>query len=270
MNMPSPILFDTHRVALHRARAREDFLLREMMERLAERLEDVNRKFPLALDLSPAKDVLADYLPAKAAVENIVHNGLGEEILTYPEHHFDLVMSAGNLHWVNDLPGLLVQIRRVLKPDGLFLGMMPGGETLKELRASFEAAEMQLKGGISPRVSPFIDVRDAGSLLQRAGFSLPVVDREIIDIAYIHPLKLLHELRNMGQGNALLSSQKTFTPCSLMMAMADYYMRHFADDDGRVLATFEMVTMTAWKPHASQQKPAKRGSGKVNLSVLGD
>ena len=265
MNHPNPIIFDKHRIALHHARATEDFLLREMCERLADRLEDINHRFPHVLDISAKEGVLVEYLPKKSGIEHSDFASLKDEYLDFPENHFDLVMSVGNLHWVNDVVGVLAQIKRILKPDGLFLAMLPGGETLKELRTSFEAAEMQLRGGISPRVSPFIDVRDAGSLLQRAGFSLPVVDREVMDVSYEHPLKLLHELRNMGQSNALISSQKTFTSCTLMMAMCDYYLQHFSAEEGRIRATFEMVTMTAWKPHASQQQPAKRGSGKVTL-----
>ncbi len=251
-------------------RAPEEFLLCEMMERLTDRLPDISRRFPRVLDVSAKHGVLAGYLPALAGVETLENGLLNNEVLDVAPNSFDLVVACGSLHWVNDLPGVLIQMQRALKPDGLFLAMMPGGETLGELRTSFEAAEMELSGGISPRISPFVDIRDAGGLLQRAGFSLPVVDSERLDVQYPHPLKLLHELRQMGQTNALIQSRKTFTPRALMMRMSEYYTQHFAAEEGRVHATFELLTLTAWKPHASQQQPAKRGSGKVNLSVLGD
>jgi len=267
------MIFDRRRVMLHMnraAKAPEDFLLRAMLERLADRLCDMARTFPKALEIG-SHGLLKEFLPESAGVENITQVDLGEdELLPCEADSFDLIVACGSLHWVNDLPGALIQIQKCLKPDGLFLGMMPGGETLSELRSSFEAAEMAMTGGISPRISPFVDIRDAGGLLQRAGFALPVVDSEQLEVQYAHPLKLLHELRNMGQTNALIESKKTFTPCSVMMKMAEHYMEHFEAEDGRVRATFELVTLTAWKPHASQQQPAKRGSGQVNLSVLGN
>ncbi len=271
MEPPNHLIFDRNRVQMHRrraARAPEYFLLREMLERLADRLQDINREFPSVLEIG-SEGLLKNYAPASAGVRGIAALG-DEETLPFEENRFDLVVACGNLHWVNDLPGMLIQIRRVLKPDGLFLGMMPGGETLFELRQSFEAAEIEMAGGISPRVSPFVDIRDAGALLQRAGFALPVADVERVEAHYMHPLKLLHDLRNMGQSNALVGSRKGFTPCSLMMRMADIYMDRYSTQDGRVKATFDLLTLTAWKPHASQQQPARRGSGVVNLSNLSD
>lgn len=273
--MPNPLLFNRTLQFKRLARASEDFLLRDMCERLADRLSDIKQQFPLALDIG-SMGRIGEYIPASAGVKKLVRMSrthamnvcADEEFLPFAENVFDVVLACGSLHFVNDLPGTLAQIARILKPNGLFLAMLPGGETLKELRASFEAAELELRGGISPRVSPFVDVRDAGSLLQRAGFALPVVDRELVDVSYAHPLKLLHDLRKMGQANALISAQKIFTSATLMMQMCDYYMQHFSDDEGRIRATFELVTMTAWKPHPSQQQPAKRGSGAVNLSVL--
>jgi NADH dehydrogenase [ubiquinone] 1 alpha subcomplex assembly factor 5 len=271
MNQPNHMIFDRARVKAHAMRAArtpETFLLREMLERVCDRLLDMARTFPVALDIG-SQGLLAEYLPAAAGIEEIVR-AEDEELLSVAPEGCDLIIACGTLHWVNDLPGVLIQIQRALKPDGLFLGMLPGGQTLTELRASFEAAEIEMQGGISPRISPFVDIRDAGGLLQRAGFALPVADSEPLNVEYTHPLKLLHDLRNMGQSNALIESRKNFTPCSLMMKMADHYMQHYGAEDGRVRATFELVTLTGWKPHASQQKPAKRGSGKVNLAVLGD
>lgn len=270
--MTDPIIFDRRRHALHMARAAkapEEFLLREMAERLCDRLSDTTRSFPAALVLSPLPHIVAEYIPASAGVETMTAHAVAEEeYLPFEASQFDLVMSCGSLHWINDVPGMLAQIQRTLKPDGLFLATMPGGETLKELRASFEQAEMMERGGVSPRVSPFIDIRDAGTLLQRAGFALPVVDSEILNVAYTHPLKLLHDLRAMGQTNALAASHKGMTPVALMMLMADHYMQNFSREDGRVNASFELVTMTGWKPHASQPKPLARGSGKARLTEI--
>jgi len=275
MTSPNHMIFDTARVRAHLARAAahpETFLYREMLERLTDRLSDMKRIFPRVLDVGGFDGLLKEYLPASAGVTSIeqIDGLLDDAPLTCAENSFDLVIACGSLHWVNDLPGALIQMQRVLKPDGLLLAMLPGGETLKELRMSFEAAELKMKGGISPRVSPFVDIRDAGALLQRAGFALPVVDSEVIDVEYAHPLKLLHDLKRMGQSNAICESVKGFTTPALMMLMADHYMHHFAGEEGRVKATFEFVTLTAWKPHHSQQQPAKRGSGKVSLSLIGD
>ena len=277
-------IFDRARVRRHRDRAAahfhaHDFLLREMCQRLCDKLLDINRSFPRALNLGAHNGMLAEYLPEKSGIDMLVHSDFSERILAmaprpklvadeeflpFKPESFDLVISCGSLHWVNDLPGTLIQIRQILKPDGLLLAMLPGGESLKELRQSFEQAEMQ-SGGISPRISPFVDVRDAGSLLQRAGFALPVVDRDVLTVSYAHPLKLMHDLRFMGQGNALMHSRKHFTGSSTLMLAADHYLRHFSDDQARIPATFELVTLTAWKPHDSQQKPASRGSGKIHL-----
>lgn len=269
MNEPNHLIFDEARVRMHRERARKDFepfLLREMLARLTDRLEDISREFHHVLEIG-AEGLLADHLP-RADITTLEE--LTSEALPFAEDRFDLIVACGNLHWINDLPGALVQMRKMLKPDGLLLAMLPGGETLTELRQSFEKAEMELRAGVSPRISPFVDIRDAGSLLQRAGFALPVVDSERLELRYEHPLTLLHELRRMGQGNAMRASVKHFTPKSLMMRMAERYGEDFSGEDGRVGATVELVTLTAWKPHASQQQPARRGSGTVSLSLLGE
>lgn len=280
-----PLIFDRTRLAHHRARAARqvepvDFLLHAMAERLTDRLMDITHRFPLVLDLGAHHGVLAGYIEGVAGIQTIIQaerslpqltkaSGLrvaaDEEWLPFAENSLDAVFSIGSLHWVNDLPGTLVQIQRALKPDGLFMAMLPGGQTLKELRDAFEQAEIVSSGGVSPRISPFIDVRDAGALLQRAGFALPVVDSELLNITYAHPLKLMRELRVMGEANALTQAVKHSTGCSLMMQAVDHYLRNYSMEDGRIAATFELVTLTGWKPHASQQQPAKRGSGQVNL-----
>jgi NADH dehydrogenase [ubiquinone] 1 alpha subcomplex assembly factor 5 len=285
---PLQPIFDPARVKAHRARSAaacdaHDFLLHEMASRIAERLLPVKRQFPRVLEIGARQGVLAGYVQGQFGIVDYVQAELSQPLLArakgarvvaspewlpFADDSMDMVVSIGSLHWVNDLAGTLIQIRRILKPDGLFLAMMPGGQTLQELRASLEHAELAARGGLSPRISPFIDVRDAGSLLQRAGFAMPVVDGELLDIHYAHPLKLMRELRGMGESNALLASSKGFTPCSLMMQAVDHYMQHFAVEEGRVQATIELVTLTGWKPHASQQQPAKRGSGTVPLGQV--
>ncbi|MDX1975349.1 MAG: methyltransferase domain-containing protein [Rickettsiales bacterium] len=260
-------IFDRRSVRAHRDRAARHtethaFLLEEMAERLCDRLSDIAKPFPLALDLGAHHGVLAGIAQQRGGVEQWVQADLSraymaaatglrvvadEEYIPFAANSFDLVMSCGSLQWVNDVPGALVQIHRILKPGGLFLCMVPGGQTLKELRESFEQAEMAQRGGISPRVSPFIDVKDAGSLLQRAGFAEPVTDSQWLTVSYAHPLKLLKDLRAMGESNALTQRSKTLTPCSIIMAMADHYLRHYSDEQGRIPATFELVTMTGWK-----------------------
>ena len=283
-----PIIFSRDRLKKHRARAvvnfaEHDFLYREMGQRLCDRLEYIKRKFPLALDLGAHNGVLAEILEGRGGIENLVQMELSEpllsgaknirlvgdeELLPFAENSFDLVISVGSLHWVNDLAGTLIQIQRSLKPDGLFLAIFFGGQTLHELRASFEKAEMEFRGGVSPRISPFIDVQAAGSLLQRAGFALPVVDSEILTVEYNHPLKLMKELRGMGETNTLHECEKNFTPCSLIMSAVDNYLRDFSNEQQRIEASFELITLTGWKPHSSQQKPSNRGSGKVSISQV--
>lgn len=270
MNQPH-LLFNRQRVKRHRNRAAEyfdanDFLLREMAARMGDRLPDIRRTFPVVLDLGAHNGLLVDYLPESSGIETLIQADLSEEMiweapglrvvadeecLPFASSRFDLVTSVGSLHWVNDLPGTLAQIRRILKPGGLLLAMLPGGETLKELRQSFEQAELAVSGGISPRISPFVDVRDAGSLLQRAGFEMPVADSEILTVSYDNPLNLLQDMRGMGESNAMLASRKGFTRRPVLFAAMEYYQKHFKDSNGRMTATIEIVTMTGWKPQAA-------------------
>jgi len=283
-----PVIFDRQRLSRHRARAigsfpRHDFLFREMGDRLCERLNYIKKTFPLALDLGAHNGFITEILQGRGGIETLIQSDISpvilnnaksikvvadEELLPFAENSFDLIISVGSLHWVNDLAGTLAQIQKILKPDGLFLAIFFGGQTLKELRTSFEKAELQFSGGISPRISPFIDVQTGGSLLQRAGFSLPVVDSEILNVEYDHPLKLMKELRGMGEGNCLYDSKKSFTPCSLMMLAVDNYLRDFSNAETRINASFELITLTGWKPHESQQKSARRGSGKVSFGQV--
>lgn len=271
--MAPHLIFDRKRVRRHRERAAQglpacDFLYREVASRLADRLPDIRRRFPLALDLGCHSGFLADYLPGLGGIETLVQADMStgmvrhapglrvvadEEFLPFAPASFDLVMSVFSMQWINDLPGTLIQINQILKPDGLLLSMLPGGETLKELRQSFEQAEMQVSGGISPRISPFVDVRDAGSLLQRAGFAQPVVDSETVTVSYETPLKLLDDLRGMGETSALLAGSRGCTRRGVLFAALEHYQKNFSDSQKRVNATFEIVTMTAWKPDAGRK-----------------
>lgn len=282
--MSAPTPFNRQLLRLRRDRAAErfaeaDFLKREMAERLADRLDDIARRFPLALDLGCHGGELGEALAGRQKVDTLIHADLSpdmvkrisapklaasEEALPFADNSFDAVFSCMSLHWVNDLPGALLQIQRMLKPDGLLLLSFPGGESLKELRAAFLKAGVA-GTGVSPRVSPFVDVRDAGMLLQRAGFALPVVDSDTLTVTYESPLELMRDLRLMGETNALLAQRQTFMSQGELGRMLEIYQEEHADLERRVRATFEIVTLTAWKPHASQQQPAKRGSGQVSL-----
>jgi SAM-dependent methyltransferase len=177
----------------------------------------------------------------------------------------DLAMSVMALHWANDLPGTLVQVRRTLKPDGLLLAAFLGGETLFELRECLAAAEVEISGGISPRVSPFVDLRDAGGLLQRAGFALPVADQDRIAVTYESPVALMHDLRAMGETNALTQRRRSFTPRTVFARANEIYTEKYGDD-GRIRATFDVVYLTGWAPHESQQKPMRPGSATTRLA----
>ena len=193
-----------------------------------------------------------------------------EERLPFAAESLDLVVSSLALHWVNDLVGAMVQIRRALKPDGLFLGAMLGGATLTELRQCLSEAETRVRGGAGPRVSPFVDAADAAALLQRAGFALPVVDTDTVTARYDHPLRLLADLRAMGETAALVDRPREPFTRRIVEDMAAIYAERFSAPDGKVIATFEIVTLTGWAPHPDQQKPSERGSAKMRLAdVLG-
>jgi SAM-dependent methyltransferase len=189
-----------------------------------------------------------------------------EERLPFAENRFDLVLSCLSLHWVNDLPGALIQIRRALKPDGLFLAAMFGGETGRELRQALAEAEIAVEGGLSPRVSPFAEVRDLGGLLQRAGFALPVVDSDHLTVSYANPLRLMADLRGMGESNAAVERRKQVTRRATLIAAVERYAELFGDSEGRVPATFQVLYLTAWSPHPSQQKPLRPGSAETRLA----
>jgi NADH dehydrogenase [ubiquinone] 1 alpha subcomplex assembly factor 5 len=282
-------IFDRALVRKRRDRAAagfqaHDFLVREVAERLVDRLDDVLRRFPVALDLGCHTGEVADTLKGRGGIETLVQCDLSpamaakaranahptlaadEEWLPFKPASFDLVISCLSLHWVNDLPGTLLQIRRLLKPDGLFLGAMLGGGTLVELRRALMEAELAEEGGASPRVSPFADVRDLGQLLQRAGFALPVADLDALDVSYGNPMRLLAELRGMGETNAVAEQRKGFTRRATLLGALERYHAEFAGPDGRVPASFQVVTMTAWAPHPDQPKPLAPGCATHSLA----
>lgn len=260
-----PILFNRDRLRKRRLRAAPhfaeyDFLWHEAAERAAENLGFITREFPRVLAFGAMH-----LTPPKGCTELIHADEWDEEHLPFAENSFDAVLCLLNLHWVNDLPGTLIQMRRLLKPDGLFMAMLPGGETLRELRNIFAHTEEVLMGGISPRVAPFIDVRDAGALLQRAGFALPVADSEILTITYENLFALMADLRGSGQVNMLRQQRNYFTPRAFFMDAARAYAAQHSDAEGRIQATVELVTLTGWKPAANQQQPLQPGSGKISL-----
>ncbi len=283
MNSPSAI-FDRRLLALRlvRAAARPplpDFLLERVAEDFAERLAIVRREFRFALSLGPHSGLvrralgplpnvglLIDAEPSPESRPGALAVGADEEALPFADGTLDLVVSALSLQLVNDLPGALIQIRRALKGDGLFLGALLGGATLKELREAWLVAEEEIAGGASPRVAPFADVRDLGSLLQRAGFALPVADSDTVTVTYSSPLHLMREIKAMGASNMLSARRRVPVTRGLLMRACEVYTDRFGRPDGRVPATFEIITLTAWAPHESQPKPLRPGSAQRRLA----
>jgi SAM-dependent methyltransferase len=285
-------VFDRHLLRAHRDRAAatlpaHDFLFREVATRLVDRLADIRRNFARALDLGchngfvieaakrlPAGKigalVQADLSPrmATAARDNtdLPTVAADEEYLPFGDASFDLVLSCASLHHVNDLPGALVQIRQALKPDGVFLAALFGGATLSELRQAWLAAETTQEGGASPRVAPFADLRDAAGLLQRAGFALPVADSDTITVTYDSPLKLMADLRGMGESNVVIERRRSPTRRATLMAAAENYMAQFAGSDGRAPATFQILYLTGWAPAAGQPQALRPGSAQSRLA----
>ena len=287
-------IFDRRAVRAHRDRAAQkladgleaEFLHREIGDRLLERLEEVKRGFACVLELGCRDGFLARALARRQGVERVIQADVSpafarlarssnrffatvvadEEALPFAPGSFDLAVSNLSLHWVNDLPGALIQLRRALKPDGLLLATMFGGDTLTELRQALIQAELTEEGGASPRVSPYADVRDSGSLLQRAGFAMPVVDRDRIQVTYEHVFSLMADLRLMGETNALRERRRGFTRRATMLTAAEEYLRRYADKSGRLIANFEIVYLTAWAPGPGQPQPLKPGSAAHRLA----
>lgn len=281
-----PQIFDRALLARRRDRVASGatahgFLLDRVADDLAERLAIVQRTLPRAVNIGAAHGTLSHRIAGLAGVSQIIDvdpsprlvdqcGGLrvvaDEEALPFAAGSLDLAVSALALHLVNDLPGALVQIRRALKPDGLLLAALLGGATLTELRQSWLAAEAEMSGGASPRVAPFADVRDLGALLQRAGFALPVVDSETVTVTYATPLDAMREIKAMGASNMLNARRRRPVTRGLLLRACEVYAERFALPDGRVPVTFEVLTLTAWAPDASQPKPLRPGSAKTRLA----
>jgi len=288
MNAP-PRLFDRplHRARLDRAAPRfaaANFLKARAAGDAVERLEAILRSFPLAVDLgardgafsaalaqSDARERIGLVIEADFSARMLAHRPgvrvqLDEEALPFADESLDLVVSTLALHWVNDLPGAMIQIRRALKPDGLFMGALFGGETLTELRQSLTQAESELSNGAGLRIAPFADAFDGAGLLQRAGFALPVADVDRVVVRYANPLRLIDDLRAMGETNALVDRARQPLSRPVLARALEIYAERFADPDGRIRATFDIITLTGWAPHPDQQKPLKPGSAKMRLA----
>jgi len=266
----APNLFDRALLLMRQDRALRQgpasFLLDRVAEDLAERLHAVLREFADAAEIwTPGEALRKPYRDRLRSLSRIALPGRQSENLALAPESLDLVVSALAFQFVNDLPGVLAQIRRALRPDGLLLAAMAGGDTLTELRQSFAAAEAECEGGVSPRVAPFADLRDVGALLQRAGFALPVTDVDRIVVRYDNAFALMQDLRRMGATNVLLERRRTPTRRATLLRMAQIYGERFADADGRIRATFDVIWLSGWAPHESQQQPLQPGSGKVSL-----
>ena len=287
--MATERLFDTDLIRQNRLRAEDsaaagsDFLLRIICDELAERLAAVERNFDTAVSLQAGHPVLCDQLHASRKVTRLIRieqhaslfktpsaarDNLVAELDQLPlaDNSAGLVVAPGYLHLTNDLPGLLVQINRLLLPDGLLLAALPGGGTLAELRDALLSAEAEATGGASPRVVPFPEMRDCGSLLQRTGFALPVIDAETQIVRYDDIHALMRDLKNMGMANPLLARSRIPASRGLFRRAAEIYAQRSSDPDGRIRATFNFIYLSGWKPHESQQKPLAPGSARTRLA----
>jgi SAM-dependent methyltransferase len=282
--MTPPLIFD--RLLLRARRQRglrlgpETFLLDQVADEFVNRLGLVLRRFDVAVDLGTPTAAVRTALPRDGSIGTMIaldpiigptaaatlRVAADEEALPFADNTLDLVVSGLSLQAVNDLPGVLVQVRRALKPDGLFLAALLGGGTLAELRESFAAAESELEGGASPRVAPFPDLREMGALLQRAGFALPVTDVDRITVRYATPLALLRDLRHMGAANPLVERRRVPLRRATLARAVEIYAERFADPDGKVRASFDVIWLSGWSPHESQQQPLRPGSARQRLA----
>jgi SAM-dependent methyltransferase len=267
----APILFDRALLRARQARALKQgpvtFLLDRVADDIGDRLQAVTRNFADAADIWTPGELLQK--PISDRFKSIARIALDSDSETLPlqPESLDLAVSALAFQFVNDLPGVLAQIRRALRPDGLLLAAMLGGDTLTELRQAFAAAEAECEGGVSPRVAPFADLRDIGSLLQRAGFALPVTDVDSVMVRYDNAFALMQDLRRMGATNVMVERRRTPTRTATLVRMAEIYASRFSDPDGRVYATFDIVWLSGWAPHESQPKPLRPGSAKASLEA---
>ena len=289
--------FDLNAVRWHRDRSAKkfnnfDFLFIEAVDRLLDRLDDFKSDFHVAAEFGCRTGELAGRLNGRGGIKILLQldlsPGMAEmaqtrisqvktpirfvicaltEKIPLRTQSLDLVLTCLDLHWVNDLPGALLQIRKILRPDGLFLGSLFGGETLSALREVLRDAESEVTGGLRPRIAPFLDVRTAGTLLQRAGFALPVVDSDRVTVSYASALDLMRDLRGMGETNALVERCRTVSPRAIFLRAAALYTERYADSQGRILAEFDLITLTGRSPAPTQQQPVRPGSATASLAA---
>ena len=269
MTHPIPLLFqvDRRQNFIRRARLKiksHDFLYEWVAKDIKIRLSEIKRDFQSVLICgSFAADYFQDVFRSATVLTHST-----PEVLESHKGLYDCIISVGEMHCANDLPGLLIQLRRALKPDGVMISAFAGGESLHELRAALLQSEIQSMGGASPRVYPFTDKQQMAGLMQRAGFTLPVVDSEILNVAYRDMFHLLSDIRGMGESNSLIDCHHQFTSSKVFFNASQYYQENFKEEDGRVRASFEIIFTIGWAAHDSQQKPAKRGSGQVSLAQI--
>jgi SAM-dependent methyltransferase len=282
MERPAPPRLFDHALLARRAAmlarrgVEDDAVMPRLAADLAERLMLVLREFPAAIDLGSPGEAVADTLRRLPQIGSVRRVGMAQAVagdvggpldaLPFARESVNLVVSAGALHWIEDLPGVFSQVRQALKPDGLFLAALFGGDTLVELRQAFAAAEAETLGGTSPRVIPFADGRDVGALLQRAGFALPVVDSERTTVRYADLMDLVRDLRRLGAANPLLARSRLPLRRATLARLDAIYRENFADPDGRLRVTVEVIWLSGWAPHASQQQPLRPGSAKARLA----
>lgn len=258
----TPVLTDRLALSRHRDRARANpalFLHEEAMADVQDRLTLVNKTFTAPAIVTPFPDLWRSAFPN-------AHFASDDDVLDLTEATHDLVVHGMALHWANDPVGQLIQCRRALKPDGLLLVLALGGQTLHELRAALGQAEIEIAGGLSPRVAPMGEIRDLGALLQRAGLALPVADSAVLKTSYATPLHLMHDLRAMGETNAMTARIRTATRKAVLLRAMELYSAAYSDGEGRVSATYEMITLTGWAPDASQPQPLRPGSASQRLA----
>lgn len=273
-----PRLFDRALLAKRYLRAQStlaqaDFLRRRVYEDMAETLLGINRNFTKVLDVSGRGEA---YQALELPPSKLVKIDRGDlatceaafdlENLVATHNDYDLIISALGLHTVNDLPGSLIQIKNHLRDDGLFIGALFGGDTLIELRQCLMQAELEVRGGYGPRVAPILDSADMIDLLKRVGFAMPVVDRDVVKVTYENPLALMHDLRAMGETNIVYDRPKKGLNRAILERLFALYTECFCDHEGRIVATFEIITLSGWKPHDSQQKPLKPGTAQSRLA----
>ena len=278
-------LFDTAQLKRQLQRAQPqwtsaDFLYQHMAKALQDRLMDIKRSLPVVLEISPVQAVITSALQDAKQIIHHDHMALwhGWGALThildpdlplpFTTQQYDAIIILGNAHWIQDLPGFLIQVKQALKPDGVMLMAMIGGNSLHELREAIIVTEERLCSGYSPRISPFVSLYDMASLMQRAGYALPVVDHDILTVTYTGLRPLVSDLRAMGQTNAVQARRKTILPKNFWPQVEAYYIAQYSLPDGRLPVTVEMLYCLGWSPDASQPQPLKRGSGVVSLTEI--